>query len=177
VAGRSGRWGFHRLDERWAARLVRAAAVGHGDLVLDVGAGDGVITQALLDAGARVVAVELHPRRVAILRERFDCRGVRVVRADASDLRLPHRSFKVVANPPFAVLTSVVRRLTHPASRLDTAVLVVPGWAAARWAAGRRGRSTCAGFDLAAGSHVPATAFSPVAPNDARVLVVRRRSR
>ena len=62
--------------------------------------------------GARVIAVELHPERVAHLRRRFGA-PVRVVRADASDLRLPRQPFRVVANPPFAVTT----QLRPPAAR------------------------------------------------------------
>ena len=64
-------WGFHRLSPDAARHVVRAAAIRPGDLVVDLGAGHGVLTSALLDAGARVVAVELHPARVAVLRERF----------------------------------------------------------------------------------------------------------
>ena len=33
-----------------------------GELVLDLGAGEGALTAHLVRAGARVVAVELHPR-------------------------------------------------------------------------------------------------------------------
>ena len=89
--------------------------------MLDVGAGGGVLTAHLLRAGARVIAIELHDRRVAQLRERFaDC-DVTVVRADASDLRLPARPFKVVANPPFGVTTALLRRLTARSSRLERA--------------------------------------------------------
>ena len=112
MAGNAGRWGWHQLDKRWAARLVESADVRPGDLVVDVGAGAGVITTQLLRAGASVVAVELHPRRVSLLRDQFAKRPVIVVRADAADLRLPRRSFKVVANPPFGVTTALLRRLT-----------------------------------------------------------------
>jgi len=88
------------------ARLVALADVSSGDLVLDVGAGRGAITAELLRAGAHVVAVELHEQRLALLRERFADQRVTVVRADATDLRIPRRPFKVVANPPFGATTA-----------------------------------------------------------------------
>ena len=47
------------------------AAVRRNELVLDLGAGTGSLTAALLAAGARVLAVELHPGRAAVLRRRF----------------------------------------------------------------------------------------------------------
>ena len=178
MAGNAGRWGWHQLDTRWAARLVESADVMPGDLVVDVGAGAGVITTQLLRAGASVVAVELHPRRVSLLRDQFAKRPVIVVRADAADLRLPRRSFKVVANPPFGVTTALLRRLTAPSSRLERASLVVPAWAAMRWAAGRGvgGLTSKRLFACTLGPRVPATAFRPASPSDARILFIVRTS-
>lgn len=130
------RWGFHRLSEAWAARVVHGAGIRPGELVLDVGAGTGALTAHLIAAGARVVAIELHPGRARVLRERFGS-SVVVVQADAADLRLPRQPFRVVANPPFAITTTLLRRLVSPGSRLVSADVVVPGHAAARWAGGR----------------------------------------
>ena len=138
-AERGTRWGYHELTDLWAKRLAAGAGVGSGDLVLDIGAGNGAITAPLVATGARVVAIELHPSRARRLDERLG-RSVRVVQADASDLRLPRRPFRVVANPPFGLTTALLRRLTSPRSRLISADLVVPAHVAARWANGR-GRS------------------------------------
>ena len=66
VRGTAGRWGFHRLAEPSARRLVEAAGIRRGDLVLDIGAGDGGLTRPLaLDHGA-TLAIEAHPRRAGI---------------------------------------------------------------------------------------------------------------
>jgi len=166
------RWGWHELGSRDAARLVRIGGVVTGDLVLDIGAGTGAITAALRLCGARVVAVELHPERVAQLRSRFaGDRCVTVVRADAADLRLPGRPFKVVANPPFGITTALVRRLTGRRSSLTSAVLVLPPYAVARWS----GTGDPA-FAFSRGGLVPARAFRPPPPSDARVLVIERRA-
>ncbi|HET7654885.1 MAG TPA: rRNA adenine N-6-methyltransferase family protein [Acidimicrobiales bacterium] len=167
------RWGSHRLDRRSIERLVDAACVTGSDFVVDAGAGDGRITALVRERGARVLAVELHPARVAALRRRFaDDDGVIVVRADAGDLRLPRRPFVVVANPPFAITTALLRRLTHSASALERAAIVVPTWQAARWAATR----SSATFAFAHAGHVPRTAFTPPPPRDAAIVVVRRRA-
>jgi len=110
-------WGWHQLDARWAERLVADSGVGRGDLVVDVGAGTGALTAPLIDAGARVIAIELHPRRAEALRKRFGRLAV-VVEADAADLRLPRRPFHVVANPPFAITTALVNRLLAQGSQM-----------------------------------------------------------
>jgi 23S rRNA (adenine-N6)-dimethyltransferase len=172
------RWGWHRLTDHWAARIVADAHIRRGDLVLDIGAGTGALTAELVAAGARVIAVELHPRRAALLQQRFAGARVKVVRADAADLRLPTRPFRVVANPPFAATMAVVRRLVAPGSRLVRADLVLPPHYAHRWADGRapgagRWQRT---FDARLGEPVPRSAFLPAPPSGAATLVICRRN-
>ncbi len=144
--------------------------------MLDIGAGQGVITAELARDGRRVIAVESHPERAGRLRERFGPNVV-VVRADAADLRLPTRPFHVVANPPFGVSGAVLRRLLHPGSRLLTAHLVLQEQMARRWAApGAPGwHRWTRTFDASLGRRVPRNAFHPPPRVDARVLVLRRR--
>jgi len=177
AGGGPNRWGFHRLTDQWARRLVSAAGIHRGDLVLDVGAGWGAITAPLVRSGARVVAVELHDRRAHDLRLRFAGAGVKVVQADASDLRLPRRPFRIVANPPFGVSTALLRRALAPGSHLVTADIVLPLHVARRWlspkapGAPRWHRS----FDASIVARLPAHAFRPAAPMDIVVFRVRRR--
>jgi 23S rRNA (adenine-N6)-dimethyltransferase len=171
-------WGWHRLADRWAARLVEQAGIAPGDLVLDIGAGTGAITDHLVAAGARVIAFELHPARAHDLRVRYARANVKVVQADATDLRLPGRSFQVVANPPFAITTALLHRLLGPRSHLDRAELVVPRYVARRWGEGRDrdARRWTRTFDVAMTARVPRSAFRPPAPDDAAQLSIVRRS-
>jgi len=147
---------------------VRAAAIRPGDLVVDLGAGHGALTAALVDAGARVVAVELHPARAQLLRERFADDAVTVVRADVATVRLPRRPFRVVANPPWAVAESVRAHLLR-APGLVRADLVLPRWLARRWAAQSP--------HIAVGSSLRAESFSPPAPTGSAVAVLHGRRR
>lgn len=164
-------WGWHQLDSTWAQRIVCGAGIRPGDLVLDVGAGSGVVTRALLERGARVVAIELHPHRVALLREQFSAHDVRVVCTDASDLRLPRRPFKVVSNPPFAITTALVRRLTGNGSHLLRADLVVPWHVGRRWSRSSA-RTTTGGHAFRLGRPPPRDAFRPPPPGDLALLVI-----
>ena len=176
MAGPRARWGWHELDPEWARRLVAAASIRSGDLVLDIGAGNGAVTAPLLAAGARVIAVELHPHRARNLAKAFGSR-VTVVNQDARDLRLPTRPFAVVASVPYAVTSPLLRRLTQRGSRLTSAHLIVQAQAAARWAspsapaASRWART----FHASVGSAVPRRAFAPPPRVDSRILVIRRR--
>jgi len=170
-------WGWHPLTDEWAARVVADAAVRPGELVLDLGAGYGVLTAHLVERGARVIAVELHPARAQHLRQRFAGRPVTVVQADAVALPLPRRPFRVVASPPYAITSPLLRRLLAPSSRLTAADLVLQRAAVRRyaggWAAGpgRRARR----WRVRAGRPLPRRAFRPPPAVDSAVLVVRRR--
>lgn len=171
------RWGWHQLDSRWAQRVVHDAGVVPGDLVLDVGAGTGALTGALLEAGARVVAVELHPRRASMLSSRFRGAPVTVVRADAADLRLPRRPFKVVSNPPFAVGTALVKRLLSDGSRLVRADLILPWYLGPRWCSEQapgRGRWQLH-YTVGLERPPPRRAFVPPPPGGVCRLVINRR--
>jgi 23S rRNA (adenine-N6)-dimethyltransferase len=139
-----------------------------GELVLDIGAGEGALTSHLARAGARVVAVELNPRRAGILRERFP--GITVLHADATAIRLPGRAFRVVANPPYGISTALLRTLLAPGSRLVAADLVLQRAVARKYA-------SCATrkFSLTIGLSLPRRAFLPPPHVDSTVLVVRRR--
>jgi len=174
--------GQHFLAEGWlAAELVEQAGVGAGDLVVEIGAGTGVLTEALARRAGRVVAVECDSRLAERTRARLGGYGnLRVVTADALTIPLPRRPFRVVANLPFGVTAAVLRRLLgDPRTPLERADLIVQEQAARRYAADRPGSSellrwgTC--YQLAAGRRLGPGCFRPPPRVAAKVLVARRR--
>jgi len=176
-AGRPpGGWGWHPLDDLWAHRVVAAAAPRPGELVLDVGAGTGALTAHLVAVGARVVAVELHPGRAATLRRRFADADVTVVEVNIAALRLPRRPFRVVANPPYAGSTALLRLLLDRGSLMQAADLVLQGAVVRRFVDGDlRGLRRPHRFRVERGMSLPRRAFHPPPRVDSAVLVVRRR--
>ncbi len=161
-------WGWHRLADEWAARVVAEANVRPGELVYDIGAGEGALTEHLLRAGARVIAVELNPRRAAVLRERFP--GTTVLEVDAAELRLPARPFRIVANPPYGITSALLHRLLTSRSGLTSADLVLQRAVVRKYATARH-----KGFRLQPGLSLPRSAFLPRPQVDSAVLVLRRR--
>jgi 23S rRNA (adenine-N6)-dimethyltransferase len=173
ASGRSRReWGWHRLGDEWAARVVAAAEVRPGELVLDIGAGTGALTGHLVRTGARVVAVELHPGRAALLRQRFP--GITVVEADARSLPLPRSTFRVVANPPYGITADLLHLLLRAGPRLSAADLVLQR-AVVRKYAGQHGPKAPRTHRMSAGLTLPRHAFRPPPRVDSAVLLVRRR--
>ena len=103
------------VDRNVLAKIVEAAALPAGTHVLEVGAGLGVLTAALLDAGARVTAVEKDESLWPVLEGRFGGRdGFSLVKGDALELPwdaifgAPDGPRHLVSNLPYSVGSRVV---------------------------------------------------------------------
>ena len=151
--------------------------------MVDVGAGRGILTRALADVGAHVIALEVDPALAAQLRSCFEPRtGVTVLEVDARTWRWPSRPFSVLSNLPFAGSGAILARLLHdPRVGLERADLIVQ-WEFARkhaavWPATLRGTYWQAWFELTIAGRLARSAFSPAPEVDAAVLRIRRRPR
>jgi len=78
------RLGQHFLvDLNLMRLLVDSAGIGPGDMVLEVGAGTGSLTEALVQQAGQVVTVELDPTLAGLARSRLaDARNVQIVQGD-----------------------------------------------------------------------------------------------
>jgi 23S rRNA (adenine-N6)-dimethyltransferase len=170
--------GQHFLrSSKLAAELVRAAEIQRADLVLDLGAGTGVLTAALARCANRVVAVEIDPELAASLRRRLP--AVEVLNGDALRVPLPREPFKVLSNLPFDGSTGILRRLLDPRVPLVAANVIVQwGLACKRsavWPTTQLGAYWAAWFELSVTRRLPRCVFAPPPAVDAGVLRVVRR--
>lgn len=107
--------GQHFLfDANLTGRIVRAAGELTGRHVIEVGAGPGGLTRALLASEAvSVVAIEIDSRAVAALGE-LECRSrgrLRVIAGDALEIDLPSLApapRQIIANLPYNVATPLL---------------------------------------------------------------------
>jgi 16S rRNA (adenine1518-N6/adenine1519-N6)-dimethyltransferase len=117
-------------DPNTARRIVRLAGVEAGDRVVEIGAGLGSLTLALLEPGASVVAVELDRKLEPVLQQVVANQGdVRIVTGDALrldlDALLDTESWRCVSNLPYSVATPVVIRLLEEAPVVTSALVMV----------------------------------------------------
>jgi 23S rRNA (adenine-N6)-dimethyltransferase len=159
---------------------VADAGVSAGDLVVDVGAGSGMLTAPLLATGARVIAIEPDSRFAARLRRA--CPAANVIEADALVTPWPRELFRVVANLPFARAADICRSLlSDPKTPLVSADLVVEWDFAVKrvrlWPSTAQTVVWSAWYELAVVRRIEARAFAPVPSVAAAVLRARRRQR
>jgi len=103
-------------DANMARKIVRAAAIRPGDSVLEVGPGLGALTAILIEAGARVRAIEKDRRLAAALRQRFGgADNLELIEADAAAfLRRSGADWdgwKLVSNLPYSAASPILAEL------------------------------------------------------------------
>ena len=105
------KWGQNFLRNRGAVEKIAAAIEARPDeIVLEIGPGEGVLTEKLLELPNRVIAVEIDPELFARLRARFGER-LELRNEDAVDAELPSTPFRAVGNLPYNVGTPILRRV------------------------------------------------------------------
>lgn len=107
-------------DGNQLRRIAGAAKLRPGDLVLEIGAGLGPLTELLLADADKVLAIEKDRRLVEVLQERF--RGhpkLQLERADALDYLRAQRDWgrwKMVSNLPYSVASPILVELAQAES-------------------------------------------------------------
>lgn len=103
-------------------RMADYASLNKSDVVLDIGAGLGFFTRFISEKCQSVLAVELDPKLVKVLREQFmDSSNVDVIEGDLFKVQI--RCFnKVVSIPPYNISSSLLLWLFN--KNFDCAVLI-----------------------------------------------------
>jgi len=113
------------MDGGVARRIAVLAVPEPGTRVIEVGAGTGALTAALLSCGARVTAIEIDRDLLEILREREDLQGARILEADALEFDFAAEAgdgpWTAAGNLPYNIATPLLLRLfesPHPPERI-----------------------------------------------------------
>ena len=136
-------------DAGTVRRIVRSAGVRPGDTVLEIGPGLGSLTLALLEAGARVAAVEIDPALaralpVTVADRMPEATGrLSVIEADALSITGPEAlggagqppPTRLVANLPYNVAVPVLLTVLEALPSLKTITVMVQAEVADRLAA------------------------------------------
>lgn len=127
------------VDPNTVRRIARLADVVPGERVLEIGAGLGALTMALMEAGADVTAVEVDKRLAPLLRTLVESSGAKVIEGDAMKLDwasvLGDERWTLVANLPYNISSPLVIELLNGVPQIERMLIMVQDEAGKRMAA------------------------------------------
>jgi 16S rRNA (adenine1518-N6/adenine1519-N6)-dimethyltransferase len=189
--------GQHFLRSKTAIKqIVDAAHLSPDDTVLEIGPGEGALTDALLESGARVVAVETDARCIEKLEERFalaiDKKRLLLIegdiRNDAVQKMLFNKKYcgstpyKLVANIPYYI-TGMLFRLFLETLRQPTHIVFLVQKEVAQLIVAKDGKEGILSLAVKAYgtpryvAKVKREAFSPPPKVDSAIIAIENISR
>jgi 16S rRNA (adenine1518-N6/adenine1519-N6)-dimethyltransferase len=110
------------IDNNITAKIVDSAGIEKGDIVVEIGAGPGMMTRRIADKAGQVIALEIDSRIVEVLRQEMGALpNVDIVETDVLDYDFssvtkneedsPPRRIKVIGNIPYNISSQILFRL------------------------------------------------------------------
>jgi 16S rRNA (adenine1518-N6/adenine1519-N6)-dimethyltransferase len=170
------------VDPELIATMVGAAELGREDVVLEIGAGTGNLTEAIAEVAKKVIAVEKDAVSARALQNLFIERGnVEVLNEDVLLMKLPSVS-KIISNLPYSISTPITFKILFEGD-FERAVLTYQKEVAERLLAGPGGheysRLSVMSSLLAEVERIkdfPPESFYPKPNVSSTVVVMRRRT-
>ena len=126
--------------------IVSESKVTSEDLIIEVGPGLGNLTSRLLEKAGKVIAIELDPKMINILQDRFslyknfeliynDILKIDLQKLIKDNLNENIKTAKVVANLPYYITTPIIMKLLEDNLNLESITVMVQKEVAERLAA------------------------------------------
>ena len=170
-------------------KIVAAADLNGDDVVLEIGPGTGVLTEALLKKVRRVIAIEKDNSLAALLKEKFlpeiKNKKLEIITSDIlenTENLIPKESYKLVANIPYYITGAIIRLFLETKNQPSRMVLMLQKEVARRIIANDKKESLLSLSVKAYGEPkyidtVEAIHFTPKPKVDSAILLVKNISR
>lgn len=100
-------------------KIVEKAKLNNEEIVIEIGAGEGILTEMLVKKAKKVIAIELDDRLIPFLQKKFETtKNIEIIHADILKINmldflekynLNKENFKVVANIPYYITAPIIR--------------------------------------------------------------------
>ena len=115
--------------------IIKLSEINFSDIVLDIGAGTGIIAEELSRYAKQVIAYELDQKYFKKLEEKFNnSSNIILKNENFLNIELPRKEFKIFSNIPFFITTDIINKITDVNSKLEEAFLFVQKESAERFA-------------------------------------------
>jgi 23S rRNA (adenine-N6)-dimethyltransferase len=166
--------------EHLVRTLVAESGIHAADTVVEIGAGEGIITQALAEIAGRVIAIEKDPALARQLQRRFQCMpNVCIIAGDFLTQPAPPANYVIFANIPFNCTAQIMRWIVYGDNPPQAAHLVMQREAAGKFAGApvetKFSAQTKPWFSVDLARQLRRTDFSPIPNVEIALLRIKRR--
>ena len=114
--------------------MTEAGEITSKDMVLEIGPGQGALTEKILETGAKVIAVEKDDRLIEILNEKFQLETQNgqfnlihgdILEIDLTKIGLKNHDFKLIANIPYYITGLIFRKFLEGEIQPSKLVIMV----------------------------------------------------
>ncbi len=120
------------------ARIAKTAELKEGEVVIEIGPGKGILTRALLDTGAKVIAVEMDYLLIGFLKDKFkeeiENGKLFLIEGNILDFSVAeifekisatHHSYKLCANIPYYITGEIIRKFMEEKMQPENMTILV----------------------------------------------------
>ncbi|HDS00883.1 MAG TPA: ribosomal RNA small subunit methyltransferase A [candidate division Zixibacteria bacterium] len=124
-------------SKKTAQRIVDLLDPHADDVILEIGPGTGVMTEILIESGAKVYAVDIDQRMINFLAQKYArARNLEAVHSDIMDYDFDQieskERIKVIGNLPYHMTSPILEKICYFHHKIDFAILTVQKEVAAR---------------------------------------------
>lgn len=125
------------INEEVVNKIVGSSEISNEDLVIEIGPGLGTLTKFLLEKAKKVICIELDPKMITILNDRFklysnlEIKNEDVLKVDLKDLIQKEKELngvknvKIVANLPYYITTPIIMKLLEEELDLESITVMI----------------------------------------------------
>lgn len=117
--------------------IINSSEISEEDMVIEIGPGLGVLTKYLLEKAGKVLCIELDPKMIQILKDRFQsCSNFEIINDDVLKVNLNEiikenkktgtiKNVKIVANLPYYITTPIVMKLLEEKLDIESITIMI----------------------------------------------------
>jgi 23S rRNA (adenine-N6)-dimethyltransferase len=121
-------------NKRNLEKIIKSINFKPKDIIIDIGAGEGIISKELAKYSEEILAYEKDSKLANVLKQKMgNYPQVAVINKDFLESELPDKSFKVFANIPFSITTEIITKITDINSKFSEGYLFIQKEAAYRF--------------------------------------------
>lgn len=113
--------------------IVLAGNIKPNETIIEIGPGEGVMTEQLLDTEAKIICIEKDDRLIPVLTEKFSdyisSKKLNLIHADILDVNISEitkdKKYKIIANIPYYITGQIIRMFLETKNKPVSMTLLV----------------------------------------------------